>query len=542
MQLTIGGIALAVLGVGGAFSVDRVVRERDAALAAEATADEQRARADTERGAAEDLVGFVMKDLRPAVERVGQLSVMQGVAKQVDDFYQRVTSVDALDANAVARRSQALSTLGDYYQASHDEADAQRMYAAAIAALGQHADRPVELASAQLGIVEALVDTGKYDDAVAAIAKGLAALDRAPATTDATLARARFERQRGILLATKGDQQGAIASDSAAIDRLTAALHAEPKNHDLRFELTKSYDRRSDARDAIADRPGSLADAKASLAIREQLRDEGPFDFEVQDGLAISWSKIATEARVMNQLDDAKRANERATTITGHLVEIDPTNMRWLANLLAGYESAADLEYDQDHFEAAYALVEKPLETSRAAVERTDNLNVRDAYTNLLCKAADYENQIGKPDTLARALELGTRCLAISEALHASVPDDFAYYRGIGVAHDRIGDTHAQKNEWQQAADEYRQRVAVDEELLRRDPSNPRRKVDLASSQFNTGMAVSHLPGHGAEGVALLEAAYGSLTALRAAGQLSPDMEASLPEYEKQLAAAKLRR
>ena len=516
------------------------MRERDAALAAEATADEQRGRADTERGAAEDLVGFVMKDLRPAVERVGQLQVMQGVAKQVDDFYQRVTAVDALDAAAIARRSQALSTLGDYYIGSHDEADAQRMYAAAIAALEQRADRPVELATAQLGIVQALVDTGKYDDASAAIAKGLAALDRAPVTTDTTLARARFERFTGILLATKGDQQGAIASYSRAIDRLTAALRAEPKHHDLRFELTRSYDRRSDARDAIADRPGSLADAKASLAIREQLRDEGPFDFTLQDGLAVSWSKIATEARVMNQLADAKRANDRYLTIEGHLVEIDPTNMSWLAHLLAGFESAADLEYDQDHFDAAYALVEKPLETARAVVERTDNLPVRDAYTNLLCKAADYENQIGKPDTLARALDLGNRCLAISEALHASVPDDFAYYRGVGVAHDRLGDTHAQKTEWQQAADEYRQRVAVDEELLRRDPTNPRRQVDLASSRFNTGMAVSHLPGHEAEGVTLLETAFASLTALRDAGQLSADMEAALPEYEKQLAAAKL--
>ena len=119
---------------------------------------------------------------------------MQGVAKQVDDFDQRVTSVDALDANAVARRSQALSMLGDYYQASHDEADAQRMYAAAIpAALGQHADRPVELASAQLGIVEALVDTCKYDDAVAGdCQRARRARSRARRPTDATLARARF--------------------------------------------------------------------------------------------------------------------------------------------------------------------------------------------------------------------------------------------------------------------------------------------------------------------------------------------------------------
>jgi hypothetical protein len=96
-------------------------------------ADEHRNRADTERAAAEDLVGFVLTDLKPGLKRIGQLPLMKGAAKQVGDYYQRVTAVDALDAKAVLRRAEALSTLGDVLSDADQDADSKRAYEAAIA-------------------------------------------------------------------------------------------------------------------------------------------------------------------------------------------------------------------------------------------------------------------------------------------------------------------------------------------------------------------------------------------------------------------------
>jgi tetratricopeptide (TPR) repeat protein len=258
--------------------------------------------------------------------------------------------------------------------------------------------------------------------------------------------------------------------------------------------------------------------------------------------MIVSWGKLFHVAVSDHRTDDARKAAEQELTYAERLVGIDPSHTDWVAMMLGAAEDGAGVEYQDDHFDAAFARVEQPIALAAQLVDHTDSLSLRDAYANLMCHAADYENQANKPDTLARAADLATRCLAIEEALHARVPDSFDYYRGVGVAHERLGDMHAQRNEWQEAADEYRQRIAVDTELLRRDPKNARRKIDLASDQFNTGLAVTHVAGHAAEGVTLLQTAYDSLQAMKAAGELSREFEAALPEYAKQLDAAKARK
>ncbi len=550
VQLTAGAIALTVLAGLAGFSVSRVVDERDVAVAARVEADSQRkvadqhkTRADTERAAAEDLVGFALRDLEPRIDRIGQLPLMKGVATRAGDYYQQATAPDPLDATAVGRRAEALLTLGDVFSATDEDAESKRAYEAAIALLADQPDNAVALARARLGVVVALVDLGDSAAATALVDMGLTTLGSGAASPDVELARAKFERYRGILLLGKGKFPDAIASYDAAIDALDRTIASATGGHDraYRVELAKQYDRRSDARRAAGDRDGAVDDGKASIAVRTQLLADDPGDLSMQHGLDLSWGELYHIALSDNRIDDAHVAAQEQLANAERLAAIDPADIEWVALVLGAAEAAGDVEYQNDHFDAAYARVEHPLELARQLVERTDSLSIRDTYATLLCHAADYENEADKPETLARAAELGQRCLALAEVLHARAPDNLDYYRNVGIAHEGVGDTHARSNEWQQAVDEYKQRIAVDQELLRRDASNPRRALDLASIEFATGLAVSHVAGHGQEGVALEQRALDRLKALQASGQLPRQMEAALPEYEKQLEAAKQR-
>jgi tetratricopeptide (TPR) repeat protein/tRNA A-37 threonylcarbamoyl transferase component Bud32 len=544
VQLTAAAIALVVLAGFGAFSVDRIVDERDAALAARAEADAQRkvadeakTRADTARAAAEDMVGFILTDLKPGLERVGQLPLMKGIAKQVGDYYQRVTTVDALDAAAVKRRAEALSTLGDVFAATDEDADSKRAFDGAIAMLTGQPDAVVPLARARFGAVIALTDLGDAAAARALVDAGLAGLGSATGP-DVELARARFERYRGIALASAGKLDDAIAAYTAAIDRLGRTL-ADPKLGDARAdraELAKLYDRRGDARHGHQDRAGALDDARAGLAVRQQLDRDDPGDLTMQYGLEVSYGKLYDLAMSDAHYDDARQAAQQQQAIAERLAGIDPSNLEWMKLLLAAAEHASDVEYQGDHFDAAYARLEHPLELARQLADRTDSLPFRDVYADLLCHAADDENQAGRPDTLARAADLARRCLAIAETLHARSPDNLDYARGVASAHDRLGDNHAQRNDWPAAVAEYKQRLAIDEELLRRDPDNPRRKLDVASTRFNTGMAATHVPGHQDEAAALEQTAVGMLVAMKQAGQLPGEYESTLSQYEATLA------
>nr|HEX4318659.1 protein kinase [Kofleriaceae bacterium] len=543
VQLSIGGLAVAALAAGGAYSVHRIVDERDAAVAAQATADhqrqvadDQRRRATTQRDAAESLVAFVLGDLKPGLARVGQLPLMKGVAKQVDDYYASVTKVDALDAAAIRRRSEALSTLGDVYLDSDDDADALRTFQAAAAALGDGSDAAIQLATAQLGQVVALADTGGRAPGLALATTALAQLDRAPPSAAVELARAKLERYRGILQFDGGDFAAAIASYSGAIDRITRVIAADPNGRDARGELAKLYDRRGDARNSANDHAGAKADAQAGLAVREQLRVEDPGDLTLQHALEVSWDKLGTVAILDNDHAGARHASEQQLAIASRLADIDPTNLEWVRAMIGAAQKLAEIDDDDNHPDAAFARLEHPMQIAAELVKRSDSLAALDQYADLLCRSSSYHAEAMK---LPEALALAHQCFDAAQQLHAKAPDNLEYYRSVGNAHDRIGDAYAQGNQWQQAADEYRQHVTVAEELLRRDAANPRRTLDVATARFNAGLAVVHLPGHRVEGVKLLEDAVASLHAMRAAGQLSKEMEDGIGDYEKQLAAAK---
>jgi hypothetical protein len=90
-------------------SAQRIVRERDAAIAAREEADRQRGIADTRRARSEELVEYMLTTLKPQLARVGRLDVMQGVSGKIEAHYDSLAKADdQLDDSARGRRATAL--------------------------------------------------------------------------------------------------------------------------------------------------------------------------------------------------------------------------------------------------------------------------------------------------------------------------------------------------------------------------------------------------------------------------------------------------
>jgi hypothetical protein len=97
------GIAFIVtLAVTLAVAVTRVVRERD-------RADASRGVALRSQEAAEQLVDYLLRELRGKLEGIGRLDVLSGLSAEVEKYY---TSVPAAEAPALVRRADALGLLG----------------------------------------------------------------------------------------------------------------------------------------------------------------------------------------------------------------------------------------------------------------------------------------------------------------------------------------------------------------------------------------------------------------------------------------------
>ncbi len=68
--------------------------------------------AQAQRGEAEDLLQFMLGDLRKKLDSVGRLDVLDGVGEKALDYYAR-QQADRLDANSLGRRARALHLIGE---------------------------------------------------------------------------------------------------------------------------------------------------------------------------------------------------------------------------------------------------------------------------------------------------------------------------------------------------------------------------------------------------------------------------------------------
>jgi tetratricopeptide (TPR) repeat protein len=100
---------------------------------------QSRAEAQSQRAQAEDLVEFMLGDLRKKLDPVGRLDVLDSVGEKALSYYAK-QDADGLDANALGRRSRAMHLIGEIR-------DKQGNLNEALAAFKSAADTTAELLS-----------------------------------------------------------------------------------------------------------------------------------------------------------------------------------------------------------------------------------------------------------------------------------------------------------------------------------------------------------------------------------------------------------
>src|SRR6185503_507721 len=86
-------IFIVVLLGFGAYSIDRIVRERDEARRQERIAVQNRAEADARRDAAEGITQFLLTDFRDKLAPIGKLDLLGSVGERVAAYYDALTAV-----------------------------------------------------------------------------------------------------------------------------------------------------------------------------------------------------------------------------------------------------------------------------------------------------------------------------------------------------------------------------------------------------------------------------------------------------------------
>ena len=332
-------VAVAVLGAVK-YTLD-LRRERAAAVAAQQEAERR-------RGQAEDLVQFMLGDLRGRLEPVGRLDALDGVADKALDYFASL-SEEELTGEDLFRRSKALTQIGEVRVAQGDLAAAER-------SLLEAHRQAVDLAGREPGNGEWLMGLGAIEfwlgnihwlrgDLAAAerrfqsyllVADRLVTLDGDK--PEWRLEQAYAHSNLGSVQQARGDHAGALGHFRLTVDAKRELVRVEPARASWQKELASSLSWLGESLLGQGELVAARTEYEAGRDILVRLVDAEPDNTQYRYMLAIAHNKVATVAELMGRGEEAERGFE--LSLGGHrvLAEMDPANADWRREVAVSHQ------------------------------------------------------------------------------------------------------------------------------------------------------------------------------------------------------------
>jgi hypothetical protein len=287
-------VALALVA-GTVVSVAQAVRARRAERLAQ-----------TERAHAEDLLGFMLGDLRKQLSKVGRLDVLESVGDRAMKHFS-ARQAEGLDDATLTRYAKALSQIGEIRMD-------QARYADALAAFTEAYNRAAALATRHPDNGDMLFERGQAEYWVGFV-----------------------HWQRGEF-GPAGEWLHRYHATAAALVRL------DPARHEWQSEL--AYGDHNLA--ALAEERGELDAARAGflaeLATLERMSAAKPDDLELRFRMSDAHSWLGRVAEQQGEFAEAKDRYAKQAAILEDLVRREPKTARWRFKLGDAYLNEADLQ------------------------------------------------------------------------------------------------------------------------------------------------------------------------------------------------------
>ena len=337
----IAAAALVIAALGGAtkYTVD-LARERTIAVVARDDAERRRAQA-------EDLIGFMLGDLREKLEPVGRLDVLDGVGAKAMDYFAAVPASDLSDAELLSR-STALYQIGEVRiaqgnlpAAAQPLQESLTLAEALVTRNPGDGNRLFNLAQSHywVGFVHwrrhELDAAEKQFQAYLDVARRLVALDGTKADWRREVAYA--SSNIGSVLQARGDLEGALDNFRETLAIEESLLASAPED----TELGKAVGASHNAIGLVLRLRGKLDEAlnefRAERDVLVMLASGDPADSGLQQGLLRSRSYIGDMFMVRGHVARARLEYAAAYEAITRLALRDPDNRTWQRDLARAY-------------------------------------------------------------------------------------------------------------------------------------------------------------------------------------------------------------
>jgi serine/threonine-protein kinase len=422
-RAAIAALVVAALGGSTKYAVD-LTRERTIAIAA-------RDEADRRRGQAEDLIGFMLGDLRKNLEPLGRLEVLDGVGAKAMSYFAAVP-VDALSDEELLRRSTALYQIGEVRiaqgnlpAASQPLQESLSLAQALVARAPTDGERLYGLAQSHywVGFVH-----WRRQELEAAQRQFQSYLDVARRLVDLDPARADWQREVAYANSNIASVLQARGQLDVALDRFRECLQVErtllgraPDD----AELTRAVASSHNAIAVVLMLRGRLNEAGAEFgaerAILEEQVRRAPDNTGFRWRLMVTHSYLGDLSAARGEAAAARQHYADAIRLSTDLTARDPANRTWQRDLARNLYKTG-LSLSQDDARRALPLLEKSVSIFGAVI-------AADA-TNVMWRRDLAESHYGRGSVLALLGHLSAASadaeatLRITEGLRRANPDD----------------------------------------------------------------------------------------------------------------------
>ncbi len=377
---------LAVLAVTGIVAVRGIVRERDRADGLAQVASAQRA-------AAEELVDFLIVNLRGKLKELGRLDVLGDVGVEVDAYYSRVyPAARGGDADVLGRWAVVFETIADVARARRDQ-DGE---------LAAH-QRALELRREQRA--QAPADPEPLRE-MAVTYLALADLARRGNRVDAG-------RQARA-------QAGELLGQLLAVDR------DDPRVLQLRLSLLRQT---ADGHEDEGDLGAAEVVYRECLELARSASAAAPGDETLEAALGNAWFDLGRVYLNLDRYDDAEVAYRESVTVRRRLLERKPDDAAREKQLAWAQFRHADATDAKGDPAASLGLHETARATRQALATRDPS--DRDVQRELAMSESALCRVLGRLDRLADALVHCQAGLAAAERLATAAPDDWVIVRDL---------------------------------------------------------------------------------------------------------------
>jgi serine/threonine-protein kinase len=322
----------AVLAIGGwRYTVD-LQRERAKAIVAQEEAERR-------RGQAENLIEFMLGDLRKKLEPVGRLDILDDVGKRAIEYVGSLNP-SAMKVDELIRNAKALNQLGDVRLAQGKTPEALRMFrqaeALTSAAVKREPNNPQALlvhGATEFWLGNALWTQGRNDEALAhmqsymRVGETLARID--PQNREYVLERAYGHSGVAGMLETKGRYREALGHYRVSLEVKQELARRDPDEASAQAEVARALNKMGGVLYSMGDLRAALEHSRREVDIYRQLVRREPKQNQWRQRLATSMGYLGRALAETGQTGAALSLWHEELSIERELTALDPSNVNW---------------------------------------------------------------------------------------------------------------------------------------------------------------------------------------------------------------------